>query len=88
MRSLIILIPVFLLSLPSKTIHPAIVPTFDILKVSLISILQTIFSSKSGDNIPSIASFISSIALYITDYNLTSSGSDSATFLAFNDGRT
>ena len=55
------------LNIPSVTKHPAIVPTFVISKVSRISADPTIFSSISGESIPSIAALISSIALYITE---------------------
>ena len=47
--------------------QPAIVPIFEILKVSLISALPETSSYKSGDNIPSMASFKSFIASYIIE---------------------
>ena len=52
-----------LLIVPSRTKHPAMVPTFVMSKVSRISAEPTTFSSISGESIPSIAALISSIAL-------------------------
>ena len=48
--------------LPLITIHPATVPTLDILKVSRISAVPVTSSRSSGDNMPSMASFKSLMA--------------------------
>ena len=50
------------ITLPSVIIHPAIVPTLETLNNSLISAVPVISSFNSGESIPSIASFKSSIA--------------------------
>ena len=49
-------------NLPSRTIHPATVPTFVILKISSTSTEHTISSFITGSSIPSIASLMSLIA--------------------------